>query len=174
MFSNHRAFFIDFDTKSLFGSILNHLPPIQARDVRASNPKDVTKYCQELHRMLHARNMVARSEELLQSSERNNELAESLSCDMDQFQTATAKYCSKRYTPVWSEKIASSRAKVGILKRALFMCCTKYNTEEQMGNLQHQAGERIQLPRTEQECITLLRKEQKELKELINKDRKLR
>ena len=106
--------------------------------------------------------------------ERNNELAESLSCDMDQFQTATAKYCSKRYTPVWSEKIARSRAKVGILKRALFMCCTKYNTEEQMGNLQHQAGERIQLPRTEQECITLLRKEQKELKELINKDRKLR
>ena len=118
--------------------------------------------------------MVARSEELLQSSKRNNELAESLSCDMDQFQTATAKYCSKRYTPVWSEKIASSRAKVGILKRALFMCCTKYNTEEQMGNLQHQAGERIQLPRTEQECITLLHQEQKELKELINKDRKLR
>ena len=37
-----------------------------------------------------------------------------------------------------------------------------------------QAGERIQLPRTEQECITLLHQEQKELKELINKDRKLR
>ena len=49
-----------------------------------------------------------------------------------------------------------------------------YNAEEQMGNLQHQTGERIQLPRTEQECITLLRKEQKELKKLIDKDRKLR
>ena len=43
LYSNHRAFFIDFESKALFGSPLNHLPPIQARDIRASNPKDVTK-----------------------------------------------------------------------------------------------------------------------------------
>ena len=124
--------------------------------------------------MLTARNMLARSKQLLQSTERNDDLAESLSRDMDQFRTAAAKHCSKRYTPQWSEKIARARAKVGLLKRALFMCRTRYNTAEQMGHLQHQAGEIIQLPSTENKCTKLLQQAQKELCEFVTNDRKLR
>ena len=42
-----------------------------------------------------------------------------------------------------------------------------------MGHLQHQAGEIIQLPSTENKCTKLLQQAQKELREFVTNDRKL-
>ena len=63
-FSDHRAFFIDFDIPTLFGNDTPSMTPIQARDIRSNNPKQVTKYVRELHRMLESRNVFNRSKDL--------------------------------------------------------------------------------------------------------------
>jgi hypothetical protein len=42
IFSDHRAYFVDFDTKKLFGGAVNNIPPPAFRDVKSKHQKSVT------------------------------------------------------------------------------------------------------------------------------------
>lgn len=163
MFSDHRAFFLDFDSSKLFGSELGTMPPLTTQDIRSNHPADVTVYIQELDCMMESRNVFTQAQELFDSPLRNDSLAEILSRDMDQFRTGAAKHCSCMYAPKWSHVIATARSNVNILKRALFMCRTHYNTEEQIALLQARAGSTILIPHTEGDCQKSLQAAQQHL-----------
>jgi hypothetical protein len=66
--SDHRGFFLDFDTNILFGSEQTQkLVSAEARDLSSSNTRQVTEYIREKHRILfHHHNAFARSVQLSQ------------------------------------------------------------------------------------------------------------
>lgn len=86
---------------------------------------------------------------------------------MDQFRTASVKALPKQFAPVWPEAIATARNKVGILKRALYMCCTAYAISSQLEDLTKSKGADFVIQPIVAKCNTLLRKEQKALHELV-------
>jgi hypothetical protein len=62
--SNHRAYYIDFDTKVLFGSVTQHLVHHTARILHSNNVKQVTQYIREKHKLLSTHNAFERANQL--------------------------------------------------------------------------------------------------------------
>lgn len=174
LFSDHRELFVDFDTHILFGDALATMPPLKHRDIKSNNPKQVTIYLEELHRMCKSRNIFQHIDQLLQLESPDHALAETLMRDMDQFRQAAVKKLSKQFQSQWSVSIATIRNKVNVLKRALFMCRTGYKTTQQILELQASTGADYLIPDTVSECNTLLRTAQQELKQAVTENRQRR
>ena len=56
-----------------------------------------------------SQNVFDRAQQLFDDPKQNNNLAEVLSRDTDQFRIAAAKTCSRAYAPKWSTTIATGR-----------------------------------------------------------------
>lgn len=76
--SDHRAIIIEFDTKQLFGNILDPLPTIAARGVRTKDIQSVTTYVETMHSHLLANNAFERGHTLITSNGFDSELVENL------------------------------------------------------------------------------------------------
>ena len=59
-FSDHRAVYVNFNTKKLFGSLTNQLPHISMREIRSNQRHQVTTYIQAKDKHLHTQNFYAR------------------------------------------------------------------------------------------------------------------
>jgi len=152
MFSDHRAFFLDFDSIRLFGSETSQMAPANRRDVQSKSPPQVTTYLETLHQLLQDRNVFNRAQSLASSDEPNHEMAESLDCELWRRCLAAGKKCRTFRDPCWSVALSTARSKVAILQRALFLRRTHVNVEEQIKALQARKGTDFLLPETVEEC----------------------
>jgi len=166
MSSDHRAFFLDMDAKVLFGAGTPTLPNSAHRDINSKAPKQVSHYIRDLHNSMTLREVFRRARTLASSETRNDALAESLDRDMERLRRSAGKKCAIRYEPVWSLKIATARARVSFLLRALSAQRTCLDPREQLAKLQSDFGSVGILPDTVKECQSELRKAQAELREL--------
>jgi hypothetical protein len=119
MVSDHRAYFLDFDTLMLFGSDTPELPPMAFRDIQSKSPKQVSVYIKSLHAQMKSRNCFERIEELFTSDEPCHWLANRLDGDLLQFCLSSASKCRRYREPQWSKVLDAARNKVNILRRAL-------------------------------------------------------
>ena len=79
--SDHRGYFIDFDTKIQFGSPTQDLASMNRRKLRTANPKTNTEYIECLHELLSAHNVMERANRLTFAGNRHA-LAEAIDRDV--------------------------------------------------------------------------------------------
>lgn len=115
--SDHRGFFLDFDTNLLFGSSTQQLASPEARDLSSSNIQQVTDYIREKHRILFQHhNAFDRSVQLSKPGNRHA-FAERLDQDVLAASLTAATKVKKFGEPAWSVELAEARKQVNILKK---------------------------------------------------------
>jgi len=158
MFSDHRAFFLDFDSSRLFGSETSKMASANKRDIQSKSPAQVTVYIESLYQMLSDRNVMDRASALSECTTPNHELAESLDRELERRCLSAGKKCRSFRDPSWSVELSTARSKVAILQRALFLRRSHINVADQLINLQAKRGTNFLIPDTVHECTNELAK----------------
>jgi exonuclease III len=164
--TDHRAFYLDFNTHLLFGSPTQQLSRSVARGLQAKNVIQITKYISEKHRMLSECNAFERAKRLEFPGNRHR-FAEKLDADIVQRSLSAERRTSKYGAPMWSLKLIAARRKVSILSKLLSMHKTGIDLTEilnaEMASLQHS----FLLPATTHECNIMLRLAKREVAHII-------
>ena len=164
--TDHRAYFLDFDTVLLFGGATQKLATYVQRQLQASNINQTTQYLREKHAQLTAKDAFKRSERLLMPGNRHR-FAERLDRDLVNISLAAEKHTARYAQPMWSVKLDKARKKVSVLKRILTMYRTQMDLSSQLQPLIQQMQESFLYPSNAQECSQYLRKAQAEVKSII-------
>jgi hypothetical protein len=115
--SDHRFLFLDFSTSVLFGDP-SKLASIPTCGIRSKDPKAVTTYLEAKHRHLENNNFYARLDALMQSTEPQPDLAESLDSILLQASLHAGKKCKAIRREWWSTDLAKANEKVLLLNMA--------------------------------------------------------
>jgi hypothetical protein len=174
IFSDHRAYFVDFNSTKLFGGSVNNIPPSAFRDVNSKHLKSVTKYIRHKHDILTKTNFFERLITLSESRVPRPRDAEALDRELTRASKAAGKKCQRLRTPKWSLTLAKARTKVNILRRILSMGRTGIDLSDQIINLQQEVGDAFLIPATIEECKLSLRQAQTRVKELVRSHESLR
>lgn len=166
MFSDHRMYYIDFDTLVLFGSDTPDLAPIAYRDIQSKCPKQVTLYLRNLDRHLTHRNIYNRMDIIDSSDHTVHDQASNIDEDMSKFCKLSAKRCRKFREPDWSEELIQARNKVAILVRVLSIRRTRLNVHGQIATIQAETGNDFLLPTTIKQCRKDLRTAQAQVRKI--------
>jgi exonuclease III len=121
--TDHRAYFIDFDTEALFGSATQQLVHHTTRILHSNNVKQVTQYIREKHQLLSNHNAFARADKLSNPGVRH-QYAERLDADVLRASLIAEHRIHRYKDPPWSIELANARKKVSILSKALTMAKT--------------------------------------------------
>ena len=169
--TDHRAYFIDFDTESLFGSATQPLPPCSLRRLHSNNIKQVTQYIKEKHALLSSCNAFARGDQLTQPGERH-QFAERLDTDVLRMSITAERRTQQFRDPPWSIELAKARHRVSVLSKALTMARTGLDHT----NILQQATEKYpedtvinRIPETAAECSMELRQAKALVREIVNR-----
>jgi hypothetical protein len=164
--TDHRAYFIDLNTKILFGSTIQPLAKFSDRILHSNNIRQVTKYIQTKHKMLTECNAFERGNRL-EDPDNRHEFAERLDADVLRSSLSAEKRIKKLKEPAWSIELAEARKKVSILSKALSMAKTRIDNvgilQQEMSNL----SSPILFPETIQECSAELRNAKRKVAEII-------
>ncbi|KAI2502879.1 hypothetical protein MHU86_11548 [Fragilaria crotonensis] len=165
--SDHRGFFLDFDTNLLFGSETQQLVSAEARDLSSSNIRQVTAYIREKHRILfHHHNALARSGQLSLPGNRHA-FAERLDQDVLAASLAAAAKVKQFDEPAWSVELAEARKLVVILKKQRSALRTLYDHSSLLASEMAKLSSPVTLPSTVPECNTAIRKVEVTIREII-------
>jgi hypothetical protein len=69
--SDHRAYFLDFDTRKLFGTETQHLGKLSDRILRSNNTAQTTQYIKAKYDLLNQHNAFERGDQLLNPGNRH-------------------------------------------------------------------------------------------------------
>ena len=108
--SDHRAVFVDLDTKALFGTKPSPIAPLTHRDFESNNPGAIPKYITSMIRELKQHNFAARMSVLTGLKEPDHQLAETLDRDLERAAKHAAKRCKKKYKTPWSPAFSTAWA----------------------------------------------------------------
>ena len=110
--SDHRGFFIDLDTKALFGNKPSKIAPITHRDFESHTPGTIPRYITSIIKELEAHNFKARLQELSELTVPNHALAEKLDRDLERAALHAAKKCRRKYNTPWSPTFTKAWAEL--------------------------------------------------------------
>ena len=79
--SDHRGYFLDFDSKTMFGSPTQDLASLPKRMLKTSNVKHTTSYIEKVYDLLVAHNAIERADRLTHAGNRHK-FAEALDRDV--------------------------------------------------------------------------------------------
>ena len=122
--TDHRAYFLDFNTRILFGATIQPLAKFTDRILHSNNIRQVTQYIQMKHQMLKACNAFERGNRL-ENPDNRHEFAERLDADVLRCSLSAEKRTKRYKEPAWSVELADARRKVSVLKKALSMAKTQ-------------------------------------------------
>jgi hypothetical protein len=114
--SDHRGLYLDLALDILIGSEHTQIQPSRTRDFSADKPDVVVKYIETKYNELIKHNIVARLQQLEQTSSPNHQLAEKIDRDMARAARIAAKAVKPRNQTPWSPKLAQTWAEIHLLK----------------------------------------------------------
>ncbi|KAI2490946.1 hypothetical protein MHU86_23634 [Fragilaria crotonensis] len=165
--SDHRGFYLDFDSNALFGSDTQQLVSAEKRDLSSNNTQQVTEYIREKYRILfHHHNAFVRSVQLTQPGNRHA-FAERLDQDVLTASLAAAAKVKKFGEPAWSVELAEARKQVVVLKKHLSALRTHYDHSSVLTREMAQLLTPVPLPPTPSECSAAIRKVESSIKAII-------
>ena len=164
--TDHRAFYIDFDTCMLFGSPTQQLGKLAERGLQSRNVAQITKYIAAKHRMLTESNVIERAKRLELPGNRHK-YAEKLDADVVQRSLSAEQRTSHYGAPMWSVKLISARRKVSVLSKLLSMHKTGINLTEILNIELVAITTPFLLPETVGECNQALRQAKREVSNII-------
>jgi exonuclease III len=164
--TDHRAYFIDFDTTLLFGSTTQHLSALEPRIMSSTNITQVTQYIRKKYELLEQLNVFSRSQQLMKAGNRHV-FPERLDRDVT-LASLTAEKSVQRYGEAeWSIELASLRHKVSILSKCLSMARNGIDLTRQIQHDLSGTAFDFELPSTIGECQTLLRETKLQVKQVV-------
>ncbi|KAI2497109.1 hypothetical protein MHU86_17370 [Fragilaria crotonensis] len=116
--SDHRGFFIDFDTDKLFGSPTPNLASPNRRMLKANNIHQVTAYIDTMYEFLLAHNAFQRGRRLTYPGNRH-QFAERLDRDVLAAGLAAEAKIPQFGVPAWSLELSRARQRVQYLRKCL-------------------------------------------------------
>jgi hypothetical protein len=167
--SDHRAYYLDFDTKRLFGTETQALGNHQARKLRSNNVKQNTQYLKLKYEHLLEHNAFTRGNVLSQPGDRH-QFAERLDRGVVAASLAAESKLKNYRTPAWSVKLAKARQKVLHLSKCASMARTGLdhttpNAPEMP--LVDWESELFVIPATLQECMIQLKEAKSAVKHIV-------
>ncbi|KAI2511569.1 hypothetical protein MHU86_2823 [Fragilaria crotonensis] len=116
--SDHRGYFLDFDTQKLFGSLTPDLATSARRMLKANNPHQVTAYINKMYELLQEHNAFARGKRLTFLGNRH-QFAERLDRDLLAASLAAEASIPQFGEHAWSAELSMARRRVQYLKKCL-------------------------------------------------------
>jgi len=173
--SDHRAFFLDFDTKKLFGTDTQHLGRHANCTLHSNNVAQTTQYIQAKYNFLLQHNAFERGDQLMHPGNRH-QFAERLDRDVVAASLAAENQLKKFAAPTWSVALDKARKKVTRLTKCLSMARTALDNTAQLSPEHHQAQweEPFIIPQTVQECTEQIREAKRQVQEIVDSSFKQR
>ena len=112
--SDHRGYFIDFNTNALFGSPTQELASYAHRRLRTSNLHQNTAYIEKLYELMQAHNVIERAHRLTHAGDRHT-LVEALDRDMTAACLAPEATLPRFGEAAWSSELATARKRTHAL-----------------------------------------------------------
>ena len=119
--SDHRGFFIDFNTKALFKNNTSPLAPITSRGMHSENKKSNRLYLEKMYAHLTANNAFQMLNNLASEHNDSINIAEKLDSLIVQASLCTEKYASVPTRPPQSKLIYKERVHYNKLRKLLFL-----------------------------------------------------
>ena len=166
--TDHRAYFIDLNTKILFGAAIQPLAKYTDRILHSNNIRQVTKYIQVNYKMLTACNAFEQGNQL-ENPDNRHAFAERLDADVLQSSLSAEKQIKKYKEPAWSMELSEARKKVSILNKALSMAKTRIDLIHILQQEMNTLSTPILFPESIQECSLELRKAKREVADIIHR-----
>ena len=116
--SDHRAYFIDFDTCLLFGTGIQKLSRYEPRMLQSTNVRQVTEYIDYKYDCLLRSNMFERSEQLSTIGNRH-QFAERMDRDILTASLAAERHITRFAQPEWSAELKIARDKAQLLQKCI-------------------------------------------------------
>jgi len=123
VFSDHRAVYVDFDTKRLFGSCVQPLAPMPKRELKSTRPQHVREYFQNKWEYLLEQHFFRRLKTLQELEGRgipNHKLAQKLDTILIDASLYAEKRCTRSPGVPYSPEITSLRYRFGAYRMILF------------------------------------------------------
>ena len=133
IFSDHRAFFVDWNESSLFGSLAPSVAPVSQRRLQSKCLSSRTKYINELHQYCIDHNIFERQTKLQENP--SHALAEAIDRDITRGMHAAEARCRLLGTDPWSIVLQQARRLVDIYKHALSMLRVGFDSRHKLGRL---------------------------------------
>ena len=165
--TDHRAYFIDFDSTRLFGSNTQHLSRIEPRVLKSQNVNQVTEYIQKKYDLLLQHNAFDRAERLTLPGNRDA-FAERLDRDVLQASLSAEKACRRYGQPSWSVELSKARQKVVFLQKCLSMAKTGLTHIAILQRMVDKNPLEFTIPNDEKACNMALRATKKKIREIVS------
>jgi exonuclease III len=157
--TDHRAYFLDFDTRLLLGTTTQSLESSAARILKTSNVAQVTQYRKTKYDFLMEHNIFERMERLSHPGNRHA-YAERLDKDILAASLAAEKQMKQYGSPAWSLELVKARRKVSFLSKCISMQKTGLSHAEQLSRYQANTPfepDKFQVPTSLADCSIQLR-----------------
>jgi exonuclease III len=167
--TDHRAYFLDFDTRDLLGTTTQPLQSPAARILKTNNVAQVTQYIQTKYDILMEHNVFERMERLSHPGNRHA-YAERIDKDILAASLAAEKQMQKFGSPAWSLELVKARRKVSHLSKCISMHKTGLSHTVQLRRYQAVNQfelDEFNLPATLADCTTQLRASKKEVARIV-------
>ena len=168
--SDHRAYYLDFDTAKLFGTETQALGTNEPRVLISHNVKQNTAYIKLKYDFLVKHNAFHRGDRLAHSGNRH-QFAERLDKDVVAASLAAESQLKRHAKPSWSIKLTRARQLVLHLKKCKSMARTGLDHLSQIRETRLQEEEPdsppFEVPTTMQECEDQIKIAEKEVRRLV-------
>ena len=168
--SDHRAYYLDFDTTLLFGTATQTLGNHQPRVLKSNNVNQATQYIKMKYDFLKSHNAFDRGHQLGNPGQRH-QFAERLDRDVLAASLAAESKLPRYDTPAWSVKLARARQRVLHLSKCASMARTGLDHLTQLPvtpvPLDDWYTEPFEIPHTLQECVDQLKIAKLDVKSIV-------
>ena len=169
--SDHRAYYLDFDTTLLFGTDTQALSSQQPRVLKSNNVNQTTQYIKLKYDFLNAHGAFETGHKLSKPGNRHR-VAERLDRIVVQSSLAAESQLKTYDTPAWSMKLVRARNLVLHLSKCASMARTGLDHLHQLPSatatdLQDWNTEPFEIPTTLQECVDKLCEAKRDVKRIV-------
>ena len=165
--SDHRGYFLDFDTATLFGSATQDLAMRANRGLSASNKVQVSAYIRRKYELLQQCNAFERAIQLGNPGNRHA-FAERLDRDVLTASLSAEADLPKFDEPAWSVELAHARRKVILLSKMLSVFKTGLDHQTIRQQALEDFAPSFVFPTSPTECSTQLRQAKQDVKQLVS------
>lgn len=166
--TDHRAYFLDFQTDTLFGSPTQTLVHHSTRILQSNNVKQVTRYINTKHQLLSNCNAFNRGNQLSKAGIRH-EFAERLDSDVLRNSLAAEHQLQRYREHPWSLELAQARRKVAFLSKVLSMLRTGIDHHDILRRANERYNDSWETPTTAHECSKALRQAKQHVTEIVQR-----
>ncbi|KAI2512752.1 hypothetical protein MHU86_1540 [Fragilaria crotonensis] len=167
--TDHRAYFLNFDTVTLLGTPTQSLESQAARTLRTSNISQVTQYIETKYDLLVQHNAFERMERLDHPGNRH-EYAERLDKDILAASLAAEKQMKKFGSPAWSLELVAARRRASFFSKCISQWKTGIDHDVQLQEYQSISPfelEEFPTSMTLQECTAQLRQAKADVRQIV-------